>query len=108
MEENTYLVPANTKKSLLIFNILRPMPDLIILIAGVLLSVVFLATLNSSSVWLLLVACLPMLIAVALVMPIPNYHNTLVAIQSILRFYNSRRNYVWKGWCMTDEFKDSK
>ena len=102
-----WLVPANTKKSLLIFNMLRPV-DAIILGVGIAISVVLLLIVGSDNTWILLLACLPMIISLLLVLPIPNYHNTLVGIQSILNFYNGRRNYIWRGWCMYNEFKDSK
>lgn len=104
---NQSLVPANAKKSLLWFSILRPI-DALILGIGIVISVLTLIILNTGNIWALLLACLPMLLAVALVLPIPNYHNTLVALQSILNFYKGRRNYIWKGWCVYDEFKDSK
>jgi len=104
---NGYLVPANTKKSLLIFNMLRPI-DAIILGIGIAISVILLIIIGSDNTWILLLACLPMIISLLLVLPIPNYHNTLVGIQSILKFYNGRRNYIWRGWCLQNEFKDSK
>ena len=104
---NGSLVPANTKKSMLIFSILRPI-DAIILGIGISISVFFLLILGNSGTFLLLLACIPMLVSFILVLPIPNYHNTLVALQSIMRFYNERRNYIWKGWCVYDEFKDNK
>jgi len=104
---NGYLVPENTKKSLLIFNMLRPI-DAIILGIGIAISVILLIIIGSDNTWILLLACLPMIISLLLVLPIPNYHNTLVGIQSILKFYNGRRNYIWRGWCLQNEFKDSK
>lgn len=104
---NSYLVPANTKKSLLILSMLRPI-DAIILGTGIGISVMLLLIFQNASVWILLLACLPMLVCLVLVLPIPNYHNTLVAIQSIVRFYNERRQYIWKGWCVYDEFKNDK
>lgn len=104
---NEYLVPANTKKSMLIFGILRPI-DAIILGTGVVISVILLLILGDASTLIMLLACIPMLVGLVLVLPIPNYHNTLVALQSIIRFYNERRNYIWKGWCVYNEFKDSK
>lgn len=107
MDEYGYLVPANTKKSLLIFNMLRPI-DAIILGVGIVISVLLLVIFSDAGTTLMLVSCIPMLIGLILVLPIPNYHNTLVAIQSIWRFYNERRNYVWKGWCVYDEFNDNK
>jgi len=105
---NGYLVPANTKKSTLIFGMLRPI-DAMILGIGITISVILLIILGSNTnILLIILACLPMLISLVLILPIPHYHNTLVGIQSILNFYNGRRNYVWKGWCVYDEFKDGK
>ena len=104
---NGYLVPANTKKSMLIFGILRPI-DAGILGGGILISVGLLVALSDAGTLWMVLACIPMLIGLILVMPIPNYHNTLVALQSIMRFYNERRNYIWKGWCVYNEFKDNK
>ena len=51
-----------------------------------------------------ILSCLPVGITGLLVVPIPNYHNVLCAIQSILRFYKERRNYIWRGWCFYGEF----
>ena len=107
MYENGYLVPANTKKSMLILGMLRPL-DLGILIVGIVISVIMLLIFNSSGTLLMIISCIPMVIGLILVLPIPNYHNTLVALQSIFRFYNERRNYIWKGWCVYNEFKDNK
>ena len=104
---NEYLVPANTKKATLIFNVLRPV-DAMILGIGIVITVLALIILNNAGTVITLIACIPMLISLILVLPIPHYHNTLVALQSIYRYYNSRRNYIWKGWCIYDEYKDNK
>ncbi len=102
---NGTLVPANTKKSMLIFSMLRPV-DAIILGTGIGISVILLILLSNGGTMITLVVCIPMIISLLLVMPIPNYHNTLVALQSIYRFYNERRNYIWRGWCINDEYKN--
>ena len=107
MFENGYLVPANTKKSMLILGMLRPL-DLGILVTGIIISVIMLLIFNTDGTLLMIIACIPMVIGLILVLPIPNYHNTLVALQSIIKFYNERRNYIWKGWCVYNEFKDNK
>jgi len=99
------LVPANAKKSMMVLGFLRPMPDLLILISGILATVIILLVINTSSLIMTILACLPAFFGVGLVMPIPNYHNVLVAISSVIKYYNNRRNYVWKGWCYKDEFK---
>lgn len=107
MGQYGYLVPANTKKSLLIFGMLRPI-DAFILAGGILVSVGLLIAFSDYGTLITLLSCIPMLVCLILVLPIPNYHNTLVALQSIIRFYNERRNYIWKGWCVYNEFKDNK
>lgn len=104
---NGTLVPANTKKSMLILSMLRPI-DAIILGIGISISVILLILFSNGGTLITLVSCIPMAISLILVMPISNYHNTLVALQSIYRFYNERRNYIWKGWCIYDEYKNNK
>jgi len=105
---NGSLVPANTKKSTLVMGFLRPIPDIPILASGIIISVILLAVVQNAETWLMLIFCIPMLISLVLVLPIPNYHNTLCALQSIWNFYNGRRNYIWKGWCIYDEYKNDK
>ena len=101
---NEYLVPANTKKATLIFSMLRPF-DAILLGTGIVISVIALLIFNNAGTAITIVCCIPMVVALILVLPIPHYHNTLVALQSIYRYYNERRNYIWKGWCIYDEYK---
>ena len=102
---NSFLVPANAKKGTLIFNIFRPF-DLILFGSGVGVSMVLLALFSTSKILITLVLCLPAAICSFLVIPIPNYHNILCAIQSIFTFYNTRRKFVWRGWCFYEKFKD--
>ena len=102
---NGYLVPANAKRGTLIFNIFRPI-DLILFGSGTVISLLMLAIVHSSDTLMILISLLPVAITGLLVVPIPNYHNVLCAIQSVIRFYSERRNYIWKGWCFYDKFKD--
>lgn len=101
-----YLVPANAKKSMLIAGFLRPMPDLLILGVGATITLCLLLFVDTSRIWITVLSIVPALIAVVLILPIPNYHNSLVAIGCIIKFYTGRRKYFWKGWCSLDEFKD--
>ena len=100
---NGYLVPANAKKGTLIFNIFRPF-DLIMFGTGSLVSLLLLVMIDSNDSILVLISCLPVAITGLLVVPIPNYHNVLCAIQSIYRFFIERRNYKWRGWCFYEKF----
>jgi len=104
---NGYLVPANSKKGTLILNMFRPI-DLIMFGTGMGVSLLLLLIISSDSTASVIVACLPVGITGLLVIPIPNYHNVLCAIQSIFRFYSERRNYYWKGWCFYEKFGDKK
>jgi len=103
MDNNSYLVPANAKKGTLIFNMFTPF-DLILFCVGAGISLLLLTIIPSTDVVVVLICCLPVAITALLVMPIPNYHNVLTAIQSIILFYTERRNYVWKGWCFYEQF----
>ena len=105
-EQRAYLVPANTKKAALLLSFLRPV-DAIIAGTGIGISLLLLILFSTNaSTLLLLLLCLPGVICGLLVVPIPRYHNVMVAIQSIIRFYTERRNFIWRGWCIYDEFKD--
>ena len=107
---NGSLVPANTKKATLILGMFRLYPDVVIAASGTIGTVMILIILSNFTVpaWALILAMLPMLICVLLVFPIPNYHNTLCAIQSILNFYQGRRKYIWRGWCLVREYENKK
>lgn len=103
---NGSLVPANTKRSTLILGMYRPLPDLLILVTGVVITITLLLIFPNAGTVLMISSCIPMLISVFLTLPLPNYHNVLCGIQSILTFYTERRNYIWRGWCLKNEFKD--
>ena len=101
---NKFLIPANTKRGQLIMSIFRPI-DLWIFLAGVFTSfalLLLMSTLRISGWWNIL-AVFPGLIAVGLVIPIPNYHNVMVCIGEIISFYTNNRNYKWRGWCAVYE-----
>ena len=104
--ENQYLIPANTKKGQLILSIFRPL-DLAIFLTGVAVTLILLIIFSSmnASTWLMIVAVFPALVCVGLVVPIPNYHNVLVAIGEVINFYSNNHDYKWRGWCAVYESK---
>lgn len=103
MDNNSYLVPANAKKGTLILNMFTPF-DAILFGSGTLLSLLLLSLVPSTNTVIVIICCLPVAITGLLVVPIPNYHNVLTALQSIMLFYSERRRYVWKGWCFYEQF----
>ena len=104
MDNNQFLIPANTKRGKLILNIFRPI-DLGIFLTGVITTFSLLLIFSSMQIsgWWNVVAVFPGLIATGLVVPIPNYHNVMVCIGEIINFYSNNRNYKWRGWCAVYE-----
>ena len=104
-----YLIPANSKKSMLILGFFTPI-DLVIFGTGVTFTLIMLLIISSSNLGVMLLILTPALIGAFLVMPIPNYHNMLQLLANIFTFYGGRRRYYWKGWCIRygDEAKTAE
>lgn len=96
-----YLIPANSKRGQLILNYFRPI-DLLIFGIALTVSFILLLILGTGSLVQTILILAPAAIGALLVAPIPNYHNVLVFLTSLYGFLNNRRNYIWKGWCVTD------
>lgn len=101
---NQFLIPANTKRGKLILSIFRPI-DLGIFLTGVIITFALLLLFSSLHIagWWNVAAVFPGLIAIGLVVPIPNYHNVMVCLGEIISFYSNNRNYKWRGWCAVYE-----
>lgn len=105
MDEN-FLIPANSKRAQLIFNIFRPL-DLGIASVGIGLTLIMFVFIQPDSLLWATVTLLPALVCAFLVLPVPNYHNMLCVLQNIYKFYFvERQQFKWKGWCAKDEFKE--
>lgn len=95
----SYLIPANSKKSMLILSFFTPV-DLMVFGFGVGLSVLLLLIVNTQNLGILLLMLSPGLISSFLVLPIPNYHNIMTLIAVVYRYFTNRRRYIWRGWCV--------
>ena len=95
---NSYLIPANSKKSMLIFSSFTKL-DLFILGSGIGVSFLLLMLLPTSKFWFAILSISPGLICAFLVFPVPNYHNIRTVIRNAWIFYTTRQRYIWKGWC---------
>lgn len=107
MENNNYLIPANSKKSQLILGFFTPI-DLIVFIVGVSISVLLLMFIKSDHIGIMLLLASPALLAAFLVAPVPHYHNVMTLIGNIYRFLTGRKKYYWRGWCVKDGNNTSK
>ncbi len=93
-----YLIPANSKKSMLILGVFNQL-DLWIFLVGLLISLVLLLILPVDQLPYAITAIAPGAFCAFLVMPIPNYHNVRTFFRVAFVFYTTRQHFVWKGWC---------
>ena len=96
---NNFLIPANSKKSMLIFGLFT-MFDLILFLIGIGLTLLLLVLLPVEDILFAVIALLPVLITGFLVMPVPNYYNIRTMISSAIDFFMNQRKFKWKGWCV--------
>ena len=99
-----FLIPANSNKGRLIFNVFLPI-DLILLGIGIIISFFALLIISPDSLIGAIMLLLPALISGLLVIPVPYYHNVRIVLKECKQFFYQRRNYKWEGWCYQDEFK---
>ena len=104
---NMYLIPANSKRSMLIFGLFNTF-DLILFGSGLGITLLLLMILPLDNIIVSILAIAPGLITGLLVFPIPNYHNTLTVLIDVWEFLTTRQRYIWKGWCVIDELEKSK
>ena len=104
---NSYLIPANSKKSMLIFGYFRGI-DLAIFLTGVGISFLLMMFLPVEQFSIAILAITPGLICGFLVFPIPNYHNVRTVIMNAWNFYTTRQRYIWRGWCFNNGERDEK
>lgn len=104
---NSYLIPANSKKSMLMFGMFNTV-DMILVCCGVGISFLLMMFLPVDKFAFAMLAISPGLICVFLVFPIPNYHNVRTVIANAWNFYTTRQKYIWKGWCFEDGERDKK
>ena len=104
---NGFLIPANSKKSMLIFGIFETI-DLIIFLSGVGATLIMLLIMSADTIAKVIIVLTPVAIAAFLIMPVPNYHNMRVIIRELWVFYTTRQKFIWKGWCAKDGYDDKK
>lgn len=107
MNNNPYLIPANSKKSQLILSFFRPI-DLIIFVIGVSVSIILLIVFKTNSLGVMIGLASPALIAAFLVAPVPYYHNVMTLIGNVWRFLTGQKKYYWRGWCASYGNNESK
>lgn len=97
-----YLIPANSKKSMLIFGLFN-MFDLILFGTGLGISLICVMFIPLTNTWITIAAIAPGLVTGLLVMPVPYHHNVLTVLLTVYEFFTTRQKFVWRGWCVTHE-----
>lgn len=97
-----FLIPANSKKSMMIFGLFFPF-DLILFGIGIGITLLLMIILPIANTVMAIISVAPAVITGFLVFPIPNYHNVLTVLIGVWRFFTTRQRFVWKGWCVQDE-----
>ncbi|MCX4249298.1 MAG: hypothetical protein OSJ65_06005 [Bacilli bacterium] len=97
---NQYLIPANSKRSMLILGLFTPV-DMIIVAIGGTITLALLMVINAETLQDIGIILTPLLISAAMVSPVPNHRNVWNLTANIYGYFSKRRTYYWKGWCMT-------
>lgn len=105
--DGNYLIPANSKKSMLIFGLFNYF-DLILFGTGLGISLLMVMFIPLSNTTLAILAISPGIISGLLVMPIPYHHNVLTMLISIYNFFTTRQKFVWRGWCFVNGKSNEK
>ena len=99
MDNHSYLIPANSKKSMLILGFFNP-TDLIIFGTGLAITFILLFLIKANSVKQALTIIGRGVFSAFLVLPVPNHHNIRTFIGNVYQYFTNRRTFYWRGWCM--------
>lgn len=99
---NQYLIPANSKRSMLILGLFTPI-DLIIIGVGGGITALLMMIVDAQNLKDVLTILTPLLISATMVLPVPNHRNIWNLTANIYNYFSKRRTYYWKGWCFTNE-----
>ena len=102
-----FLIPANSKKSMMIFGLFYPF-DLILFGSGIGVTLFLMMLLPVGNTVMAFISIAPAVITGFLVFPVPNYHNVLTVIIGVWNFFTTRQKFVWKGWCVEDGQEENK
>ena len=100
--EQQFLIPANSKKSQLIFGLFETV-DLFIFGIGIAISLILFLAFPTDQLIFTIISLAPGMISIFLVLPIPYYHNTMTFIFILWNYMTTRQKFVWKGWCYLDD-----
>ena len=102
-----YLIPANSKRSMLIFGYFKQI-DLIILGVGIGISALFIAIFGTETMKDMAFDLTPAIITGIMVLPVPNHRNIWTLTVNVYTYFMNQRNYRWRGWCVLNVKDESR
>lgn len=94
-----YLIPANSKRSMMILGMFTPV-DLTIFGIGAGITALLMMFINPETVSDVVVILTPLIFSSVMVLPVPNHRNIWQLTANIYKYFSNRRTYYWRGWCM--------
>lgn len=98
---NQFLIPANSKRSMLILGLFEPI-DLLIFGIGAGITLLLMGIVEVESMKSLVIILTPIGISLLMVLPIPNHRNFWNFTANVYTYLSSQRSYRWRGWCVLD------
>lgn len=98
-----YLIPANSKRSMLILSLFAPI-DVAIGASGAVVTFMLLMVFGTHANGLLdlLLFSTPALVCALMIVPIPNHRNIWQLTVHIYIYLMSNKQYYWRGWCFNN------
>ena len=104
---NHYLIPANSKRSMLILGLFEVI-DLWIFGIGALITFILILTMDVETFKSIIIILTPAGISLLMVMPIPNHRNFWNFTANVYTYLSNQRTYKWRGWCVLDGEESGK
>lgn len=99
---NQYLIPANSKRSMLILGLFEKI-DLMIFGVGAAITFFLMIFMEAETLKSLFIILTPVLISLTMVLPIPNHRNLWNFTANVYNYLSNQRTYKWRGWCVLDD-----
>ena len=98
---NQYLIPANSKRSMLILGLFEKV-DVVIFSIGAALTFFMMIFVEVETIKSLAIILTPVGISFMMVLPIPNHRNLWNFTANVYHYFSNQRTYKWRGWCVLD------
>lgn len=100
--KSNFLIPANSKRSMLILGVFSPI-DLAIFSTGAVLTIILMLSFHAATIQDVFMILTPLIISTIMVLPVPNHRNMWQLTANVYQYLSNRRTYFWRGWCVIND-----